>query len=558
VTKELSTFSVRPRQLLTRILEEPELVSIVQSLEAPVLSKLIDHIGLEDSGELVALATTEQLKKVFDTDLWHSERPGKDETFDAERFGLWLQVMMEAGVEFTAQKLTELDEDFVTLALCKQVLVVDLSALAQQISADEDELTDKALLNCLYEELGEYQVIAKDPQSWDVILAVLVELDKDHHDFLTRLLDRCCYISTEYIEDNGGLYSVLTSEEMLESDVAAEREERREQEGYVAPSSAASFLKLARVTPLSDLMSSEIADPTTRSYFRSFGQAAGKGAKKGAQALPKSCPAQRAPSEKVVRFLQEMREAEILEEPGRQHPLLAAGEQHEAEAELLLKRAVVAVRDRSPDLYGKRLLELSYLANVLISGCSVEGRAFRPLEATDAAMAVCNLGLERLFHDERAEWAASEDVVEQAAALLERQELVKLFRVGWSLLHHEVLLFTERSLQELLTRRAESLRDPQQAKELVRMAANLKADISAGKPWQSPGRLNGLGTTLEPSTVLVLKALLSECPYLPSGLAGGLKETAKRHLPFISTAKQIEAVQELVKHLGTESRGRLR
>ena len=36
--------------LLMRILEQPELVSAVRELPPPVLSKLIDRIGLEDSG----------------------------------------------------------------------------------------------------------------------------------------------------------------------------------------------------------------------------------------------------------------------------------------------------------------------------------------------------------------------------------------------------------------------------------------------------------------------------------------------------------------------------
>ncbi len=550
MTRTLSTSSPRPQHLLTRILDEPELVSIVQSLEAPVLSKLIDHIGLEDAGELVALATTEQLEKIFDEDLWRSERPGKDETFDAERFALWLQVMMEAGVEFAARKLAELDEDLVTLAICKHVLVIDIDALAERMSdsrrsADED-LTDKALESCLYEEFGEYQIIAKDHHSWDAIIAVLVELDRNHHDFLTRMLERCCYISTEYIEDNGGLYDVLTSEEMLESDVAAEREERREQEGYVAPSSAASFLNLARITPLEELRTSETVDPITRSYFRSFERAAGDGSKKGTQALSQGAPAQRVQSEKVVRFLQELREAEVLEEPGQQ-PLLAAGERQEARAEPLLKLAVVALRDRNPDVHVERLRELSYLANVLLSGCGFGGRGFRPLEAADAAMAVCNLGLERLLNGEP---ATSEATVEQAEELLERQGLVKLFQVGWSILHHDVLLFTARSLQEMLTRMAAGLREPRRAKELAWTAATLRADINAGKPWQSRGRLDGLGSTLDRATILALKALLSEYPLLPRAIVGGSKGTERRDARFISTAKHVQAVREFVQELG--------
>ena len=39
----------------------------------------------------------------------------------------------------------------------------------------------------------------------------------------------------EHIEDNGGLYEVLTTEEQVLSDVASDREERRKDAGYVAP-----------------------------------------------------------------------------------------------------------------------------------------------------------------------------------------------------------------------------------------------------------------------------------------------------------------------------------
>jgi len=45
-----------PQQLLARILDEPELVRAVQALEPRALGRLIDHVGLEDAGELVALA----------------------------------------------------------------------------------------------------------------------------------------------------------------------------------------------------------------------------------------------------------------------------------------------------------------------------------------------------------------------------------------------------------------------------------------------------------------------------------------------------------------------
>src|SRR6187399_2051815 len=65
-----SALESRPssRKLLSRVLEMPELPTQIQALPGPVLGKLIDHVGLEDAAELVALATTEQLAQIFDED----------------------------------------------------------------------------------------------------------------------------------------------------------------------------------------------------------------------------------------------------------------------------------------------------------------------------------------------------------------------------------------------------------------------------------------------------------------------------------------------------------
>src|SRR5204862_6560861 len=92
----------------------------------------------------------------------------------------------------------------------------------------------------------------------------------DQHDFLDGLLERCAHASQSYIEDNGGLYDVLTSEQMLESDAAAERDDRRAAEGFVSPSDAVAFLKHAAVTPLEQLVAAADHDPITRAYFRRY------------------------------------------------------------------------------------------------------------------------------------------------------------------------------------------------------------------------------------------------------------------------------------------------
>ena len=114
----------QPRELLNHIPDEPKLPAIIQSLEAGTLSKLIRHVGLEDSTQIISLTPADQLKCVHDEDLWYSESPGREETFDVERFSLWLEIMMENGSTFAARKIMELDEDLVTLGLCRLVWVV--------------------------------------------------------------------------------------------------------------------------------------------------------------------------------------------------------------------------------------------------------------------------------------------------------------------------------------------------------------------------------------------------------------------------------------------------
>ena len=58
------SLAVTSRTLLARLLDEPQLVKQVQALAPRALLGLIDHVGLEDPGELVALATVEQLERI--------------------------------------------------------------------------------------------------------------------------------------------------------------------------------------------------------------------------------------------------------------------------------------------------------------------------------------------------------------------------------------------------------------------------------------------------------------------------------------------------------------
>src|SRR5499427_2559757 len=256
-------------QLLTRILEQPGLVAAVRELPGAVLGKLIDRIGLEDAGDLVALATTAQLERVFDEDLWRADRAGADETFRPERFALWLRVMMEAGEGALVQRLCELPEDLLALAVHRLVLVLDMDVIADELNHNDEEAeaVERALERSAVEEWEEFRLIARDPDVWEDVWNALLSLDREHHDRLRAILEQCCAMSTEYISGQGGLFQVLTADEMLDSDVAAARDDRRVAEGFVSPADARAFLELARRGE-----GGAGRDAITRAYFRGLGE----------------------------------------------------------------------------------------------------------------------------------------------------------------------------------------------------------------------------------------------------------------------------------------------
>lgn len=395
-----------PRPLLTRLLEEPGLVTLVRGLDGRTLGRIIDHIGLEDAGEIVALATAEQLAEIFDEDLWRRGRAGHDETFDAERFGMWVQIMREVGENFAARKLAEMDEDLLTLGIFNHVLVVDMDVLASHMAergqhdGSEDDLVDKALESSLSQELDEYLLIAQQPEGWDDILATLLTLDRDDHDLVHRILDRCCALSTDQIEESGGLYNVLTSRDMLESDVAASREDRRARAGFMAPSAATSFLDLARVTPLDDLIVSDADDPVTRAYFRTY-------ASPMAGAPEPDGTSSATPSTMTTRMSAELSRLALGPDENLVPRLAPPVSRIEAEMR--------GLKDRDPATYAQRLSELNYLANVLISGFSNRERALRPADAGQLVLQVCDVGWTRL-------------------GTQEMTNAVRLFRIGWNVL----------------------------------------------------------------------------------------------------------------------------
>jgi hypothetical protein len=528
------------RQLVRRILEQPSMVAAVESLAPQVLGRVIADLGLEDAGDIVALATTAQLAGIFDEDLWHSASPGKDEAFDADRFALWLEVMLEAGEAFAVRKLVELPEDLVTLAFHRQVLVINIEELAVRVSAraganpsDDDVQVEKALESCLAEEIGEYRVISRRHQSWDTFWGLLVALDRDHHEFLSRLLDRLSAIDAEVIEENGGLSQVLAAAESLEADVAGDREDRRAEQGFIAPSSAAAFLALARTSKLDALANSTERDAVTRAYFRELRVEPLQSTKPPARATSAATSA--SDESGLVELL---REAGIVDSAQTDHLLRGMSDE---KAEANLNRFTLALRhlaEQAPEIHAARMRELAYLANVLAAGCSLQGRPMRSVEAARAAVATCNLGLEQLL--------AVKGKPGPATRMIEVTAAERLFLVGWNVLFQAVVLPAAGKASEILVRAAAGADDASGKRDLERAATALRSAVAAGRPWAARRNLEVLEERLDQPSLAALAALLGECPTL----AGRLSPRENAEFGFISAQEQLGAVREFLAKLG--------
>ncbi len=404
------TLSRRPSSttLLARLIEAPDLVRTVRELPAQAFSALVRHVGVEDAGEIVALATTEQIVAAFDEDLFANKRPGEREVFDADRFAVWLEVLLEAGDDVAVRRVAELSQDFVVRALSSLILVLDQDALRRQMSEGSEAAAyaDKAIESSHWEEIEGYLLVSKKSAGWDATLALVLAMDRDDRALLVRILDRCAAIAKEQTSDLDALTTVLTSEEAIAEDVEAEREERRSKLGYVEPRAAQGFLALARMPLPSDVASAQ-RDPITVAHFRDMEPRpsevaqAGQGSA-GLQALLGSVAG--------------------LEPTALTLPPKAGGESAVSDAATPFIEAMQLLNDGEPERYGERMEELAYLANVLVVGAKTARRRFRHAEAAEAVLVTVAFGAERVAYERRP--GRSPSVVRATAA-----ELCEVLRV---------------------------------------------------------------------------------------------------------------------------------
>src|SRR6476659_3754649 len=132
---------------LARLLDTPFFARVVPHLAPETLLQLIRYLGLDACGELITSATPAQLTSLLDLDLWHHAQPGRDEQFDVDRFGEWLEVLVDTGDSVAARTVAALDKHLVILGLSRYLRVFDPGTFEPTESSDDEPMDRLEMMN---------------------------------------------------------------------------------------------------------------------------------------------------------------------------------------------------------------------------------------------------------------------------------------------------------------------------------------------------------------------------------------------------------------------------
>jgi Family of unknown function (DUF6178) len=503
-----------PRPLLDRLLHAPDLAKVIPRLPPEILHRVIRICGLEDAAELVALATPMQLSRILDVDVWHARSPGSDEQFDVERFGVWLDVLMQSGAAVAAEKLIGLDLELVVAGFSRHAAVFDHAAVSSFTTRDGEQVPGRVSNRTPTAEIGGYVIEARRTSAWETIVDLLAFLLAEHPEYFQRLMRSCVRLSDGPREADG-FHTLLEDSEQDMFDLACEREARREQQGYVTPAQGRAFMQAARHVQLESARPPH--SPLARAHFRGLEPTPARGESPAAHDDSVTI----APGA-MAEVVEVLREAGVRTEEPR--GLLRSAE--DGTWRLALIQDHVTSHPASME-------ELAYLANAIIAGCSIQARPFAPQEASNAAVAICNLGLEawpRHWND---------------------RDLVAAFQVGWTVLHRDVSIYAAERLIAVIAGIRCHDRDIQM--RLHGLRRELMQSVRDGTPWRARNALDVI-VMLDAPCWAALVALTDECPVLHAAI-GASRDRSRSINPsdyeFISERSQITIVREFLESLAT-------
>ena len=492
---------------------------------------------------MIAAATPQQVSSILDVDLWRAT-PGRDEEFDEQRFGAWLEMLSGVEEDMAARIVAAIDPTVAIAGLSRYVRVFDKAVLAPIESDDDVDVPPYGGLEC---EVGGYVVRAKTPYAWDAIESLLLTLVNARPDFFHTVMQGCRRLSNSTPERDELDELMLAPDQQLH-DVSVDREGRRSQQGYLTAGDARAFLRMTRQSRPASTEGVTAINAIVAAYFRALDDEA-RAVEERARTEDRSAAASTDPEvaasiDAVVAVLSENGAAPLRQRalPG---PVTA-----DAERVTPLEPLMEYIHDTDPAAYFARSREIAFLANALLAGCAVQSRAFTVQEAWNAAVGVCNLGLE--VSPARSPEPAS-DALRLASlaqgklpdAFLVDHDLVTAFEAGWRLLHEDVSMFVAGRLIAALADL--HVADDETRRDLSRLRRELKRNRAAGTPWRTGDALDVIGI-LDMPTCVSVRGLLGECPVLPDTLTATLRGHARAvsatAFTCFTTRSQIAMVHE--------------
>jgi hypothetical protein len=426
----LSKKPISPKLALRNIVDDPALPAVLRQLQPRTLVRLIDRIGLNDAAGIMALVPTRNLLRALDEAVWKSPRPGASQEFDPAEFVGWLEVWIQVSDIFVAERLAQIDDEYLAMCL-SSVLRVDgaSSGFAGDQSdnslecdaLDEVGYTDPSKADC-YAIYGHFLVRVAFEDDWETIRAALDALWRHAPDRLLQALGALA--SSESMLDSARRRASLNL------DVAFQRERHLERRGYVSPSGARAFLNSISIATTQELRMLSVYDNETHRFLLDIeNHDAGqhpieKGTAMGddeelletqKQARGLASPA----SQEQISALSQLLENESLAAHKRFKSL--PSNEHQVRSAVLVE-LLHTLEEVNQEAFQQRTRELAYLATVLMVGSSLEGKPFSGGDARDAALATCNLGVQLIQS-------------KQTPLQLDREPgLIRLFSVGWQML----------------------------------------------------------------------------------------------------------------------------
>jgi hypothetical protein len=399
-------------------------------------------------------------------------------------------------------------------------------------------------------EISGYRVVARRTASWDAIVAVLLALDAEHSAYFHRMMGGCRSLSNSAPEIDG-LDDLFTVGDQVMFDLAVARERRREAQGYAAPAEARAFLQTSRQLRLAG-DTAPAYDPVARAYFRAIATTADADDHAGDVAVASESTPPETPEDAVAAIDAVLFEAGVVSQPQR---ALLGGGPGDVPRFARMQAQLQLVRERDYTAFSIRSQELAYLANALAVGCSIQARPLTLQEASDAAVAVCNLGLENwpaLWLPEKAHRGSG--VQHSTTALpddfLLAQDLVSVFQVGWTVLHEQVCMYSAEALIDVLAHLQRGNDEIQSGLDELRVA--MKRHWRAGEPWRARDALDVI-VILDAPAWAALLGLIDQCPVMHAGLgasqSSGTHAVSATAFDFISENSQIASVHAFMRSL---------